>query len=240
MDINLSLSNETFQYEAGRVIYSLFNASIIPSILWIVQRSSGKTNYRDAYLRRRIFAYVILFDFLLYVLSLINAYKRINLPPFNFDFFITLLKDNINNFWWWIPIFWFGFRNQSTREKGFFYAIWQKYKPEYFVSKERLESIDSEWAEKSSDLESAKTNIIQVVMPPSATKEEIYQRLISEIEKNKELKKKFDKSKIKSYEIANPLLGGQEFALIGEDLRTLFVMTGKKLNDIQTQWSGEF
>ena len=77
-------------------------------------------------------------------------------------------------------------------------------------------------------------------MPPSATKEEIYQRLISEIEKNKELKKKFDKSKIKSYEIANPLLGGQEFALIGEDLRTLFVMTGKKLNDIQTQWTGEF
>ena len=140
MVINLSFSNETFQYEAGRVIYSLFNASIIPSILWIVQRSSGKTNYRDAYLRRRIFAYGILFDFLLYVLSLINAYKRINLPPFNFDFFITLLKDNINNFWWWIPIFWFGFRNQSTREKGFFYSIWQKYKPEYFVSKERLES----------------------------------------------------------------------------------------------------
>ena len=140
MDINLSFSNATFQYEIGRVIYSLFYASIIPSILWIVQRSSGKTNYRDAYLRRRIFAYVILFDFLLYVLSVINAYKQINLPPFNFDFFITLLKDNINNFWWWIPIFWFGFRNQSNREKGFFYSIWQKYKPEYFVSKERLES----------------------------------------------------------------------------------------------------
>ena len=105
---------------------------------------------------------------------------------------------------------------------------------------ERVESNDSEWVEKSSDWESGKTNIIQFVMPPSATKEEIYQRLISEIDKNKELKKKFDKSKIKSYEIANPLLGGQEFALMGEDLRTLFVMTGKKLNDIQTQWTGEF
>ena len=140
MDINLSLSNANFQYEISRVIYSLFYASIIPSILWIVQRSSGKTNYRDAYLRRRIFAYLILFDFLLYVLLLINAYKRINLPPFGFDFFITLLKDNITNFWWWTPIFWFGFRNQSTREKGFFYSIWQKYKPEYFVGKERLES----------------------------------------------------------------------------------------------------
>ena len=105
---------------------------------------------------------------------------------------------------------------------------------------ERVESNDSEWVEKSSDWESAKTNIIQFVMPPSATKEEIYQRLISEIDKNKELKKKFDKSKIKSYEIANPLLGGQEFALMGEDLRTLFVMSGEKLNDIQTQWTGEF
>ena len=52
MDINLSLSNANFQYEISRVIYSLFYASIIPSILWIVQRSIGKTNYRDAYLRR--------------------------------------------------------------------------------------------------------------------------------------------------------------------------------------------
>ena len=105
---------------------------------------------------------------------------------------------------------------------------------------ERVESNDSEWAEKSSDWESSKTNIIEFVMPPSATKEEIYQKLISEIDKKKELKKKFDKSKIKSYEIANPLLGGQEFALMGEDLRTLFVMTGKKLNDIQTQCTAKF
>ena len=105
---------------------------------------------------------------------------------------------------------------------------------------ERVESNDSEWVEKSSDWESSKTNIIEFVMPPSATKEEIYQKLISEIDKKKELKKKFDKSKIKSYELGNYLLGGQEFALMGEDLRTLFVMTGKKLNDIQTQWTGEF
>ena len=43
MVINLSFSNETFQYEAGRVIYSLFNASIIPSIIWIVQRLIGRS-----------------------------------------------------------------------------------------------------------------------------------------------------------------------------------------------------
>ena len=141
MDINLSFTNSTFQYEAGRVIFSLFNASIIPSIIWIVQRLIGRKNYRDAYLRRRVFAYIIIIDFLLYIFTVINAYKKINLPFFSFDhLIITLLKDNIKNFWWWIPIFWLGFRNQSNREKGFFFAIWQKYKPEYFVSKERLES----------------------------------------------------------------------------------------------------
>ena len=98
------------------------------------------------------------------------------------------------------------------------------------------ESEGAEWVEQSSDWGST----IRFVMPPSATEEEMYKRLISEIGKNKEVKKKFDKLKIKSYEFNEPLLGGKEFALMGEDLRTLFVMTGKKLNDIQTQWTGEF
>ena len=98
------------------------------------------------------------------------------------------------------------------------------------------ESEGAEWVEQSSDWGST----IRFVMPPSATEEEMYKRLISEIGKNKEVKKKFDKLKIKSYEFNEPLLGSKEFALMGEDLRTLFVMSAKKLNDIQTQWTGEF
>ena len=98
------------------------------------------------------------------------------------------------------------------------------------------ESEGAEWVEQSSDWGSS----IRFVMPPSATEEEMYKRLISEIGKNKELKKKFDKLKIKSYEFNEPLLGGKEFSLMGEDLRTLFVMSAKKLNDIQIQWTGEF
>ena len=98
------------------------------------------------------------------------------------------------------------------------------------------ESEGAEWVEQPSDWGSS----IRFVMPPSATEEEMYKRLISEIGKNKELKKKFDKLKIKSYEFNEPLLGGKEFSLMGEDLRTLFVMSAKKLNDIQTQWTGEF
>ena len=98
------------------------------------------------------------------------------------------------------------------------------------------ESEGAEWVEQTSDWGST----IRFVMPPSATEEEMYKRLISEIGKNKEVKKKFDKLKIKSYEFNEPLLGSKEFALMGEDLRTLFVMSAKKLNDIQTQWTGEF
>ena len=98
------------------------------------------------------------------------------------------------------------------------------------------ESEGAEWVEQPSDWGSS----IRFVMTPAATEEEMYKRLISEISKNKELKNKFDKLKIKSYEFNEPLLGGKEFSLMGEDLRTLFVMSAKKLNDIQTQWTGEF
>ena len=98
-----------------------------------------------------------------------------------------------------------------------------------------------EWVKpSSSDWEDDEKIIIQFVMPSAANKLQLYNKLKSEIKKNKKIQGRFDESKIKSYEIANPLLGGQEFALMGEDLRTLFVMTGKKLNDIQTQWTGEF
>ena len=92
----------------------------------------------------------------------------------------------------------------------------------------------------SSDWEDDEKIIIQFVMPSAANKLQLYNKLKSEIKNNKKIQGRFDESKIKSYEIANPLLGGQEFALMGEDLRTLFVMTGEKLNNIQTQWTGEF
>ena len=95
--------------------------------------------------------------------------------------------------------------------------------------------------EKVSESEESNEKItIQFVMPSGANKLQLFNKLKSKIKNNKKIQGRFDESKIKSYEIANPLLGGQEFALMGEDLRTLFVMTGKKLNDIQTQWTGEF
>ena len=105
---------------------------------------------------------------------------------------------------------------------------------------ESKESKGEEWVKQSSDWESNEKITIQFVMPSAANKLQLYNKLKSEIKNNKKIQGRFDESKIKSYEIANPLLGGQEFALMGEDLRTLFVMTGEKLNNIQTQWTGEF
>ena len=70
--------------------------------------------------------------------------------------------------------------------------------------------------------------------------EEMYKRLISEIARDKDFKKKFDKLKVESYEFSESLLGGRQFVLLGKDLRTLFVLTGKELNAIQYQWNGEF
>ncbi len=101
---------------------------------------------------------------------------------------------------------------------------------------EGAESESAEWVEKSSDWGST----IQFVMPTSSNEEEMYKRLISEIGRNKAVKKKFDKLKIDSFEFSESLLGGREFVLLGKDLRTLFVMTGKELNAIQYQWTGEF
>ena len=98
------------------------------------------------------------------------------------------------------------------------------------------ESEGAEWVDQSSDWGST----IQFVMPTSSNEEEIYKRLISEIGRNKAVKKKFDKLKIETYEFSESLLGGREFVLLGKDLRTLFVMTGKELNAIQYQWTGEF
>ena len=89
-------------------------------------------------------------------------------------------------------------------------------------------------------IETLEGTTISFVMPTSSNEEEMYKRLISEIARNKDFKKKFDKLKVESYEFSESFLGGRQFVLLGKDLRTLFVLTGKELNAIQYQWTGEF
>jgi len=82
-------------------------------------------------------------------------------------------------------------------------------------------------------IETLERTTISFVMPTSSNEEEMYTRLISEIGRNKEFKKKFDKLKVESYEFSESFWGDRQFVLLGKDLITLFVLTGKKLNAIQ-------
>ena len=97
-----------------------------------------------------------------------------------------------------------------------------------------------EWVKQSSDWESNEKITIQFVMPSAANKLQLFNKLKSEIKNNEKIQQSFDELKINSYELNDNLLGGKEFSLLAEDLRTIFVLKGKKLNNIQTQWTGEF
>ena len=101
------------------------------------------------------------------------------------------------------------------------------------------ESKGDEWVKQSSDWESNEKITIQFVMPSAANKLQLFNKLKSEIKNNEKIQQRFDELKINSYELNDNLLGGKEFSLLAEDLRTIFVLNGKKLNNIQTQWTGE-
>ena len=95
--------------------------------------------------------------------------------------------------------------------------------------------------EKVSESEGSNEKItIQFVMPSGANKLQLFNKLKSEIKNNEKIQQRFDELKFNSYELNDNLLGGKEFSLLAEDLRTIFVLKGKKLNNIQTQWTGEF
>ena len=79
---------------------------------------------------------------------------------------------------------------------------------------------------------------ISFVMPSGANKLQIFNKLKSEVKKNLEYEEIFNTFKIKSYDFNESLLGGIEFVIEGDQEESLFIMSSKKLNNIQTQWSG--
>ena len=79
---------------------------------------------------------------------------------------------------------------------------------------------------------------ISFVMPSGANKLQIFNKLKSEVKKNLEYQEIFNTFKIKSYDFNESLLGGIEFVIEGDQEESLFIMSSKKLNDIQTQWTG--
>jgi len=79
---------------------------------------------------------------------------------------------------------------------------------------------------------------ISFVMPSGANKLQVFNKLKYEVKKNLEYQEIFDTFKIKSYDFNESLLGGIELVIVGDQEESLFIMSSKKLNDIQTQWTG--
>ena len=79
---------------------------------------------------------------------------------------------------------------------------------------------------------------ISFVMPSGANKLQVFNKLKYEVKKNLEYQEIFDTFKIKSYDFNESLFGGIEFVIVGDQEESLFIMSSKKLNDIQTQWTG--
>jgi len=107
-------------------------------------------------------------------------------------------------------------------------------------SSEGIESKGAEWVEQTSDWESKLKIKIEFVMPSAANKLQIFNKLKSEIKKDEKSQRIFDGFKIKSYDFNKSLLGGLEFVIEGDEDESLFILSAKKLNDIQTLWTGEF
>ena len=76
------------------------------------------------------------------------------------------------------------------------------------------------------------------MMPSGANKLQIFNKLKSEVKKNLEYEEIFNTFKIKSYDFNESLLGGIEFVIEGDQEESLFIMSSKKLINIQRQWSG--
>ena len=79
---------------------------------------------------------------------------------------------------------------------------------------------------------------ISFVMPSGANKLQIFNKLKSEVKKNLEYEEIFNRFKVKSYDFNEPLVGELEFVIEGNQEKRMFVLSSKKLNDIQTEWTG--
>ena len=80
--------------------------------------------------------------------------------------------------------------------------------------------------------------IISFIMPSGSNKLQIFNRLKSEVKSNLQYEEIFNRFNIKSYDFNEPLVGGLEFVIEGDQEKRIFVMRSKKLNDIQTEWTG--
>ena len=100
-------------------------SSIIPFILWIIQKFTNNLSSKSNYLRRRIFALQMALIVIFEVLQFINLYSTKN-----YDYLMQFV--NFGYFFGWVIFFSFGLSKKDFKEnRGYIYSIWEPYDPEY-------------------------------------------------------------------------------------------------------------
>ena len=117
------------------MLFNVLIASLIPFVVWVIQKITGNTGPKASYLRRRIFAFGMLFIFVISVFGAISLYQSFQGDPEKISSFSTYLG---KRFAFWGFVFWIGLSNKPNEDKGFFYSIWQPYKPEYIADKNKI------------------------------------------------------------------------------------------------------
>ena len=117
------------------MLINLLVASLIPFVIWVFQKATGKTGPKATYFRRRIFAYGIL---IIFILSLIGTIALIQEAQGDAKFTEILSRSAAKSIVFWGILFWTGLSNKPNEDKGFFYSIWQPYKPEYIAEKNQI------------------------------------------------------------------------------------------------------
>lgn len=117
------------------MLINLLVASLIPFIVWVIQKATGNTGSKATYLRRRIFAYGIFIIFIISLIGTIALFQEAQGDTKNIGILSRSLGRSIV---FWAILFWAGLSNKPNEDKGFFYSIWQPYKPEYIADKNHI------------------------------------------------------------------------------------------------------
>jgi len=117
------------------MLQSWFFASVIPFILWLIQKVTGNTGSRASYLRRRIFAIGLLIAFILNLFGVVLLIQEFGSDYESMSRLSLYLGKAIV---FWSASIWAGLQNKPNKNKGFIYAIWQPYKPEYIAYKNKI------------------------------------------------------------------------------------------------------
>ena len=110
----------------------------IPLIMWLIQKATNTTGKKANYLRRRAFAWCLMLIFLLSLVSFIpiciGAIQAIPSDPSGIKLF-KFAKYLAFNLVAYGAMFNFGFKKKEGENRGYFFSIWESYKPEYVVLK---------------------------------------------------------------------------------------------------------